>query len=816
MTIKIPVQADTGSSAQDLNELERSFNAIAKAVERVEAAAKRTAGALDSVAKEAQEAGKATEKVDKAATASTRDPSSQRGLREVDRRVDSITRNSERLARVQGILGKTFGREFSADEASRFVRGYEMNRRMSPRLREFSDVVDFHDNTGRAFGSDAAGQRRAAQYRREVMNRSMVAGGMDLPGHPPAGGGGVGGGSDVFGAARKRGIAGARAFAGGMLAMAGITTIMGMTGRAVDMATEEAVGTDTLKRTMGDLGVDFKTLRDEVRGAGIEFGMASVEAMRLAQHFTKVADADQRDDIAREINTAGGFARAYGLDPNTSATFFGQMRQFGVSRAGGGDNWRMASMVADAVNRGGMTAKVDELLSAVSNFTAQATRLTLTAPNIEGFLGMMAGMTRTELPGLTPQVSADILGAADSAMRRGGAFGEASMNFAYSALARGTPGLGPVQAQMLMGHGLFGSAREAFGQGSAAQTWAKQEGVALPSADDATTNLEAVKEHLKRQGFDPWLRLDALKNFFGLQSIQQAMALDTVRPETVTQTQGALKSLGMGVKDVSADAWMSLSAITNAGDSQLRGKVLSDMLGRTDVAGTDTARRLQRIAGEADRTGDYTPLRNEMIQVAAELGRETTDGDKTRQSIADLNNTLTEMGDDLLPLIAGIRSGVAALVDAVAPDSEAASRFREEDEYRNLKKQIREAPDRLKAIEEGAIAPSLPMRGYMGGGYMSPTDPRKEALGLEQSRIERLRELGRKMGIEDNVEKFLDSLELSALDPKHSSRRQDSSEVRHTMHGEFHLVDPRNGQSIADPLMLNGVVGGPVSSGAAR
>lgn len=824
MTIKIPVQADTGSSTQELSELERSFSAIAKAVESIEASARRTASALDTVTDQADRAGDATKKLHDESRRGTRDPASQRGLTEIDRRVQSITRHSERLARVQGILGKTFGREFGADESEKFVRGFETNRRMSPKLREFKDVIDFYENADRGFDDSREGRRRAARYRREVMNRSMVAGDVDFPeGGRRGGGGGGGAGADIFGAARRKGMARARMFAGGMLAIAGITSVLGMAAQGVNLATEEGVGADTLMRSLGDLGVDFQSLREKIRGAGDDLGVASIEALKLAQHFTRVSNADRRDDVAAETRNAIGFARAYGLDPNASATFFGQMRHYGVTSDDDKNSRRMAALIADAVQRGRTTAKTEELLSAVTNFTAQATRLTLTRPNVEGYLGMLAGMTRTGLPGMGPTEAANIIGMADTAMRRGGGVGEASMNFAFNALARRDPSLGPVQAQMLMGTGLFGTAKEAFGEGSTMQWVAgrmrgRGEDTSFLPADTTSdmTNLVKIREHLRRQGFSAPMRWDALKNFFSLQSHQQAAFLDEIDPETLTGTQNMLKRVGMDINKVSPDAMMSLSRIADASDTELRNEILPSMLRRDDL-GEDAKQFLGGIA----RTGDDDRLREEMAKMVAARGQEKTEGTEIRDAITDLKETLTRMGDALLPIFIGIRSGVSALVGAVAPGSEAATRFKRDQEILEARQRLPEARAALAEVE-------AEMEGFdpAGKSWLEYSEHHKKLIKAGDLRRQIERDMARlregEAAAEQQRQRDKDYMRyltdpsgtpMSSVDPQASRRETGSTEQRHTIHGEFYLRDPNNGQPLTDPLIIRKRLTGPRAAG---
>lgn len=772
MTIKIPVQAETGAATQELDEVRKSAEGIADGVDAI--------------------------------TQSARDASKE--LAKIDQEIKRTEISAQRLARIKKILGQEYGRPVSDDDARMFAENFDSmrsNRSLmgGSRIRKYDSFEAWYKGNRKDF----VNPREADRYKRNVMD--MASSGTDLtPAHNEGGGGG---GINIFSTAKQKGISGAKAFAGGMLAVAGITSVMAMAGRAADMATEEAVGADTLKRSLGDLGVDFDRLRDSVRGAGDGLGVASVESMRLAQHMARVSNADGRSDIAGDVRSAIGFARATGIDPNSSATFFAMMRQQKVTGADDPNSRRLAVMIADAIDRGKATAKTDEMIDAVANFTAQATRLTLTTPNMISYLGTLAGLTRTGLPGMTPSLASEIIGTADSSMRRGGAMGEASMNFAYNAFGRG---LSPIQAQMLMSGGLFGTSRNVFGDDSLARWYADQTGDASMIPGDATsdtTNLVKVREHLKRQGFSTPMRLDALKNFFGLQSIQQAMVLDAINPEDLTGTQNLLSRSGVDIKSVSADSIMSLSKISGASDADLRGPVLNSILGRSDM--DEAARsRLRGIAANGT-TGD---LREEMARIVAARGQEETDGQAIRTSLTDLNNTLTRIGENALPIISGIRDGVTAIVNAVAPDSPQARRFRNEEELAKVTQKYAEAKSAQQAARDAFEA-------RVEKDRPDGSDP--GALAAYEARMARIRRRSEgfrtstNRAFEDRIQELTESLApadvpVSSIDKKSSARPADR-EQKFSFEHNIMLFD-QMGNARAEPWsVINTVQGAPKAAG---
>jgi hypothetical protein len=789
MTIKIPVQADTGSTAQELDKVSQSAEGIAQSVQDIDRASRQAA----------------------------------QGLGQVETAVRRIEVTAERLARIQEILGHEYGRPASEQEARTTAENFDSmraNRNLmgGSRIRKFSTFEEWYEGNRQQFVNPADAER----YKQNVMGMATAGTGIQPTDN---GGGGGQGGSGFFQNAASRGMSSGKAFAGGMLALAGVTSVMAMAGRAADMATEEAVGADTLKRTMGDLGIDFENLRDQLRGAGDGLGVASVEAVRLAQHFAKIADADQRTDIAAEVRNAIGFGRSFGIDPNESATFFAHMRQFQVTSVDDPNSRRMAILIADAIERGQATGKADELIAAVSTFTAQAARITLTRPNAEGYLGAVAGMTRTGLAGMTPSLAAEILGAADSATRRGGAMGEASLNFSYAALSRQNPGIDPIQAMMLLEGGMFGSASSVFGKDSPLSRYAPA------GALSTTTNWEAMKQQFQSLGWSEPLTIDALKNHFGLQSYAQAETLYRMSPEQLGGTRSLLDRAGVDPNTVSADSLQMLSSIAGEQDpGVLRGSLFQQLRSRSDLSGTSAALLDKAAAG-----GDIEALRLEMAKAAAAMGQEKTPGTEIRDSVTTLNDTLTRIGGGVLTVLEGIRMGVSALVTTIAPNSPAAMRFQREEEIGRLQQAV--AGQEAEYESEQARMQALVDNSSGAGGRSTLQGRMNYALQslslMHREQRDRLNRLLREreadagdasqgallnrmnlpgQAANDGMDALIPALQ--SIDPK-AGQRADAQRSEFRFYHEIQVQD-QQGRPRADPIRVNTRVDEPVAAGANR
>lgn len=577
-------------------------------------------------------------------------------------KVEAIAR---RLKEVQKILSREMGAPIDAADATIFLNNFERMRRGrtagTTRVRGYDNFESWYAGHSSGYRTPAD----AARHRRYILSLGMQQTGHQSanppplppvpppPGHP--------GGPSPFQGAVRRAQTSAMSFGKGVLALAGIQGVMSMAGSAIDMATEEATGIDTLKRRMGDLGKSFEDLRDQARMAGNGLGITFLESGRLAQQFLDAAGNSGRFNLQHDIRTSAGFARAFGLDPIESTQFFGTMRRVGGMGTSEQESRRFALMIAEAIEKGGYTAKADEVLKAVADFSTQAAHLTLTSPNVEGFAGTLAALTKSGMPGLDPSGAAGILSTADAAIRRGGGFGEAGRNFTFAALSRYSPDMDPIAAEALFSGGIFGTTRNMFGPGSAMGAWAQRRGVSVPPLNDVT-NLQKLRELMRDQyGGNPWFELESTKNLFGLSSLQQASALMDVKQEDLTGAENLLSRSGLGLKNLSASGLQGLVRVAGAGRSDLEG-IYQSTMGRKDLSDAERQMLVKARAG-----GDTEVIREALAKIIAQHDQESTDGSLIRKSVADLKDELTRIGGELLPAINLIRDAVVGMAMRFAP-----------------------------------------------------------------------------------------------------------------------------------------------------
>ncbi|MGD1327785.1 hypothetical protein ACNHE5_23265 [Pandoraea pnomenusa] len=289
-------------------------------------------------------------------------------------------------------------------------------------------------------------------------------------------------------------------------------------------------------------------------------------------------------------------------------------------------------------------------IQAIAGYTAQQTRMGLTPANSTGFAGALAGLVGSRTPGLDPAGAANLLSRVNSAIAAGGNAGEAGQNALYVALGKRL-GLNPIAAHMLMEQGAFGTGTGTFGGSSLFQHWAKQNGVGVPDAAGfATTNLEATLGFMRDQYANPWLRLSAMSNLFGINT-SQSMALDSIGPEKLGGLQRALAANGIDLSKMSSTGISALAQIS-FGD---RGVLNSQAKALWGQLSPDEAKRL-----EAAGKGGDDELRKALLDLTAKHGQEATEGERTRKSIQDLDKNLTDAAGKMVSGINDVRDVLLA------------------------------------------------------------------------------------------------------------------------------------------------------------
>lgn len=493
---------------------------------------------------------------------------------------------------------------------------------------------------------------------------------------------GTPGAASVLSGGLRFGLAGA--------GMAGIGAAIAGLVQAHGIATQEAHSVDFLKRQLGDIGVNFNTLRDLNRGASAGYGLSSVESASYARQFARGGNLRGMGGLQDELRNAYGFSRAYGMDPSAGVGFFSSMRGVRVT-IDETSSKKLGAILAESLEKGGNVAQAQEVMAAVQQFATSMARQTLTMPNVEAFAGGISSLTRLKLPGLDAQGAGSLLMQADQAMRQGGAKGEASLNVAYAALSQANPGVSAFGAKALMGLGLFGT-----GKDLAASPWGRMTGF---KGSGTTTNFDAVRQMIQQHyGANPEVLAASMQGFFGLNE-QQAAVMAGFSPDQLGGIEALTKRRGIDFGKINSAGMQSLASIAAARNMGDLVPTIRSVRDRKDIGDAD-----RKALQSALETGDFGKVQDTLTDILSRADQEMSDGKKSLEVQKQMETALARLGDGLIPATNMIRDGVGRLVNVFAGDSEEANAYTAE---RKRQKDAADMEDFLKRqVESGAIKPS--------------------------------------------------------------------------------------------------------------
>lgn len=487
-------------------------------------------------------------------------------------------------------------------------------------------------------------------------------------------------GASALGAGLRGGLlAGAGAMLGGLGVLAaakGVGAVFGKTGDAE----QESIGYDTLKRVLGDVNVEFETLRGSLRQAAYGLETSFEEAQKLAEMFARISNtgAGGARGLGGEVGIGGGLARALGLAPGQGVGAMGTLRQFGASSDQDGSR-RLALMIGEAVAHVGF-AKSDEVLQVVTQFAASQARAALGAPNISGYLGAFSGLAGSGRAGLDAGGAAALLARVNSSIMGFGSAGEAGQNFMLANVGRPL-GLSPVQTKILMQSGAFGTGRGTFGSGSLYGQFSARfggRGAGAAGGSDAT-NLQMILGGLQHSygALGPDMLASATSNLLGI-SETHAMAMHMYGARSMGSIERRLKGK-VPMSSLSNSAFGALAAIQTGGADVLQGQAAS-LFGRkgADALSPAEAANLKKVmAGN-----DVDAQRQILTELTATREQEMTEGKQLRQGISGVENKIQELATALIPINMTARDALVAMAGVLAPESEFGKAKRQADEFR--------------------------------------------------------------------------------------------------------------------------------------
>ncbi|SMF93895.1 Flagellum-specific peptidoglycan hydrolase FlgJ [Methylomagnum ishizawai] len=595
-------------------------------------------------------------------------------------RVAAATTHTDRLRRAQReyreevrgtaeewakLTGQSFT-ERQAEAANTWLGQHIASEgRFAPFMRGF-DVGDVGSDEWRGqFGTPGAAKRIA----QGIGAGGLGAAGMDAPDHKWASrmlGSAAGVAANAVLNGGDGGAAGlAGGVLGGMLGPAGAivgAVVGGAVDRGMEKALAEALETSALRKNLGGLSEEFDPLRAVARAASDGLGMTATEFMGAERRFAGVAGTrpEEARNLVAETRGASQFARSLGTGPDSAIAFFANQRQFGVTRDEEGSR-RMALVIAEALNKGGLFAKADELMQAVAEFTVQAARTGRTAPDVGGYVDLLGTLTARGGP-----YERDIQGAVslfqrmDAGFRGPGSEGwNAFMVGSYQGIAgRGFNGL---DLQVVKEGGLLGTlagAWDSIKKGADPATirhWKAMEAAAGPGANLPMIDV-MLPRLLQRFGGNTEWAAQAIHDNTGI-GVREAHDVITLakQPGGVNGILERLKGFHVDTANVPMGNLLALAQLAtgNREDLMKQARRLMSGDGYEAVAGTDRD-RLEKAMGGSD-----ADLRQTVIDLTAnremkDIAESSLDTQKRiAQSITSISSNLLKLKDAALAKMFG-------------------------------------------------------------------------------------------------------------------------------------------------------------------
>lgn len=460
----------------------------------------------------------------------------------------------------------------------------------------------------------------------------------------------------------------------GGLAALGVGKLVGGIRDKLGSAEQEAIGYDSLKRTLGDVNVQFEYLRGSLRQTGDSLGMTYAESLKLGTEFAKLAGmtSDQYKTLAGEVRIGGGLSRSFGVDPSRGNSFMATMRLAGATGSES-DSRRVALLIGEAVGKVGFS-KADEVLQAVSSFAMNAARTSMSAGNVAGYAASLASLAGSGRPGLDAAGSAALLGRINSSVEGGGSYGEAGQNFMLAAIGRPL-GLSPIRTKMQLQKGAFGMGK------------------------NGQSNIQMIMAGLRQQygGLPKEFMFNAGANLLGINESQFEAFAEYGRGGALNGIEGRLKRGGIAMSSLNPTAFGALARINGGSLSDLKAQAdnLMGLTGRDALSGSERERLKSAMAG-----GNVESMKDVLVELTATRDQEMTEGKATRDSINAVDNTMTRLATVLIPATNTMRDALVAMASVIAPDSQFGKAAKDVAQIRERDKAVAEFDDKLSAYDK--------------------------------------------------------------------------------------------------------------------
>lgn len=438
--------------------------------------------------------------------------------------------------------------------------------------------------------------------------------------------------------------AGLMGLVGGLAAL-GVGKIIGAVADKIGQAQDNVIGLDKLYRQVGGI-VSFSSLQRGVMSTANRLGMTNGDAIALASTYSRAANIQPGQNLGTGMLVSGGLARSYGLDPNSVA---GTMGQLSASRVVNNDQQlrRMGLLMGEAIGKSGAFAQAGEAMQAISDFATQQARMSLTAPNVPGYAGAMAGLMSSGIPGMDLQGSTNLLGRINASLQRGGAMGDPSRAFmARMALRNGINN--PMALEVLQSGGAFGTISSTLGPDS---LYGQRFG---GSYHGDQTLLDMTRQGIHRAyGYGPD-SIVALSRHLGV-GINDALAIDQMSSADMSGVSDRLRRLKINPDSVNATSYAALGQIQSGKGLEVMG---NEYLKRGALDAGERQRLTDALKGKGT---DPEKLKEVLTQVAATHGPAKTEGSEIRDNVAKLNNQFEDYARRALPALDVMRMALVKM-----------------------------------------------------------------------------------------------------------------------------------------------------------
>jgi hypothetical protein len=444
--------------------------------------------------------------------------------------------------------------------------------------------------------------------------------------------------------------------------------IGGAADRAIGPARQESVLYSELRRSIGSTTNDFASLRDSVRSVIDGLGVTDNEAANLAKQFAKTASLsdDSVKEIARGIGTSSGFAHGYGMSPEQATSFFATMRLTGNTQ-NDKDSRRLALMIGESVQKGGTTARMDEVLGAISSFATKSAQQTLTTPNVGEFSSYLGSLTGSKYAGLKgdPNSAASLLNRADDAVRSGGTMGEASQFHWLQARQAAFKGMSALDNSIMQSAGLTGDLAGQFAPGSAVYEKASPADRAKMDrtrasiqASGMNNNFKVGMAHIKAISHgDSYLENSNFRGMFGGNPQQAAaLMLHMQKNGGVGGFEKELGKYGVNLDNVNVSQIAAYSSLLGGGD-QAQAKQYEKLLGSGKLSASELD-----AADKVMATDGYGENFKKMLFKLTEK-YDTDDGQKSQTTQIDIANKIQGGVTSLVSIETDVREYLLRLLN---------------------------------------------------------------------------------------------------------------------------------------------------------